>query len=70
MVLISMDKFVERFQPDRYEDWKLGIDRAPHPEDDQSKLYPRQKRKPPKPKVDPTTALQAIEMATPEQPSK
>ena len=49
MVRISMDSFVKKFQPERYEMWKLGQDRAPHPEDDQSKLY-KYKPKPPKPK--------------------
>lgn len=34
-----MDCFVKRFQPDRYDLWKIGKDVAPHPEDDQSKLY-------------------------------
>lgn len=38
-VKISMDCFVKRFQPDRYDLWKIGKDVAPHPEDDQSKLY-------------------------------
>ncbi|XP_061191463.1 lysine-specific demethylase 4A-like [Saccostrea echinata] len=38
-VKISMDCFVKRFQPERYDLWKLGKDIAPHPEDDQSKLY-------------------------------
>lgn len=38
-VKISMDTFVMRFQPDRYALWKEGKDIAPHPEDDQSKLY-------------------------------
>ncbi|KAK3580963.1 hypothetical protein CHS0354_006990 [Potamilus streckersoni] len=40
-VKISMDTFVRRFQPERYELWKAGRDIAPHPEDDQSKLYNR-----------------------------
>lgn len=39
MVRISMDCFVKAFQPERYELWKAGLDIAPHPEDDQSKLY-------------------------------
>jgi len=38
-VKISMDTFVMRFQPERYALWKEGKDVAPHPEDDQSKLY-------------------------------
>lgn len=41
MVRISMDCFVKKFQPDKYESWMAGTDAAPHPEDDQSKLYPR-----------------------------
>ncbi|KAL5016475.1 hypothetical protein ScPMuIL_006064 [Solemya velum] len=41
-VKISMDAFVQRYQPERYELWKAGKDIAPHPEDDQSKLYNRQ----------------------------
>ncbi|KAL3869805.1 hypothetical protein ACJMK2_042440 [Sinanodonta woodiana] len=40
-VKISMDTFVRRFQPERYDLWKAGKDIAPHPEDDQSKLYNR-----------------------------
>ena len=39
MVKISMDCFVKRYQPEKYEMWKAGKDIAPHPEDDQSKLY-------------------------------
>lgn len=39
MVKISMDAFVQRFQPERFPLWKLGKDIAPHPEDDQRKLY-------------------------------
>lgn len=31
-VKISMDAFVERFQPDKFEAWKRGEDRTPHPE--------------------------------------
>ncbi|KAK3090508.1 hypothetical protein FSP39_012380 [Pinctada imbricata] len=38
-VKISMDCFVKRFQPERYQAWKNGKDIGPHPEDDQSKLY-------------------------------
>lgn len=34
-----MDTFVKRYQPDRFPLWKLGKDIAPHPEDDQKKLY-------------------------------
>ncbi|GAB0099576.1 hypothetical protein DMENIID0001_154600 [Sergentomyia squamirostris] len=33
MVKISMDTFVKRFQPDNYENWLLGNDYGPHPED-------------------------------------
>lgn len=33
MVKISMDTFVKRFQPDKYEDWVNGTDIGPHPED-------------------------------------
>lgn len=38
-VKIQMDTFVKRFQPEKYALWKAGKDVAPHPEDDQSKLY-------------------------------
>ncbi|XP_063398955.1 uncharacterized protein LOC134683568 isoform X2 [Mytilus trossulus] len=38
-VKISMDTFVKRFQPERYPFWKEGKDIGHHPEDDQSKLY-------------------------------
>ena len=34
-----MDTFVKRYQPEKYALWKAGRDVAPHPEDDQSKLY-------------------------------
>ena len=34
MVKISMDVFVRKFQPEKYELWKSGQDVAPHPEDD------------------------------------
>ncbi|XP_055620621.1 probable lysine-specific demethylase 4B isoform X2 [Toxorhynchites rutilus septentrionalis] len=33
MVKISMDTFVKRFQPDKYEAWMNGTDFGPHPED-------------------------------------
>lgn len=33
MVKISMDTFVKRFQPDRYEMWLKGCDIGPHPEE-------------------------------------
>ena len=39
MVQISMDCFVKRFQPERYDLWKAGKDVQPHPEDDTRKLY-------------------------------
>ncbi|XP_064607445.1 uncharacterized protein LOC135471933 isoform X2 [Liolophura sinensis] len=42
-VKISMDTFVRRFQPERYALWRAGQDIAPHPEDDQSKLYMKSK---------------------------
>jgi len=32
-VTFSMDTFVKRFQPEKFEDWKNGKDIAPHPED-------------------------------------
>ena len=32
-VTFSMDTFVKRFQPEKYDDWKSGKDIAPHPED-------------------------------------
>ena len=38
---ISMDCFVRKYQPELFDLWKQGKDLAPHPEDDQSKLYPR-----------------------------
>lgn len=40
MVKISMDTFVKRFQPDRYEDWINGRDIGPHPEDPPSAVAP------------------------------
>lgn len=33
MVKISMDTFVKRFQPDKYDSWMNGTDFGPHPED-------------------------------------
>ncbi|XP_022906422.2 uncharacterized protein [Onthophagus taurus] len=33
MVKISMDTFVKRFQPDRYDKWLQGLDIGPHPEE-------------------------------------
>lgn len=32
-VKISMDTFVKRFQPERYQLWMKGHDMGPHPED-------------------------------------
>lgn len=28
-----MDTFIKRFQPERYDKWKLGEDIGPHPEE-------------------------------------
>jgi len=44
MVRISMDCFVKRFQPDKYEQWKAGLDLAPHPEDEHIRVYGRKAR--------------------------
>ncbi|XP_050301918.1 uncharacterized protein LOC126740088 [Anthonomus grandis grandis] len=38
MVKISMDTFVKRFQPDRYEKWLKGEDVGPHPEEPDRKV--------------------------------
>lgn len=38
MVKISMDTFVKRFQPDRYEMWLKGEDIGPHPEEPDRKV--------------------------------
>lgn len=40
MVKISMDTFVKRFQPEKYENWLLGQDIGPHPEDPPHILTP------------------------------
>ncbi|XP_018338576.1 PREDICTED: lysine-specific demethylase 4B-like isoform X2 [Trachymyrmex septentrionalis] len=40
MVKISMDTFVKRFQPDRYELWLRGEDVGPHPEDPRQTAAP------------------------------
>lgn len=40
MVKISMDTFVKRFQPERYEDWLNGTDVGPHPEDPAANAAP------------------------------
>ncbi|XP_060532852.1 uncharacterized protein LOC132705908 [Cylas formicarius] len=38
MVKISMDTFVKRFQPDRYDKWLKGEDIGPHPEEPDRKV--------------------------------
>lgn len=50
MVRISMDCFVKKFQPEKYHLWKEGKDVAPHPEDDQKKLYAPSKSNSSRPK--------------------
>ncbi|XP_011646275.1 uncharacterized protein LOC105432945 isoform X3 [Pogonomyrmex barbatus] len=40
MVKISMDTFVKRFQPERYELWLRGEDIGPHPEDPRQTAAP------------------------------
>lgn len=40
MVKISMDTFVKRFQPDKYDAWINGTDIGPHPEDASSEARP------------------------------
>ncbi|KYN05401.1 PREDICTED: lysine-specific demethylase 4C-like [Cyphomyrmex costatus] len=40
MVKISMDTFVKRFQPDRYQLWLRGEDIGPHPEDPRQTAAP------------------------------
>uniref|UniRef100_V9IGW2 [histone H3]-trimethyl-L-lysine(9) demethylase n=1 Tax=Apis cerana TaxID=7461 RepID=V9IGW2_APICE len=40
MVKISMDTFVKRFQPERYELWLRGEDIGPHPEDPKQTAAP------------------------------
>ncbi|XP_037918326.1 uncharacterized protein LOC119656091 isoform X3 [Hermetia illucens] len=40
MVKISMDTFVKRFQPERYEAWLEGKDIGPHPEDPVTNVAP------------------------------
>lgn len=40
MVKISMDTFVKRFQPDKYDDWINGTDMGPHPEDPTAVVAP------------------------------
>ncbi|XP_011872094.1 PREDICTED: lysine-specific demethylase 4C-like isoform X2 [Vollenhovia emeryi] len=40
MVKISMDTFVKRFQPDRYDLWLRGEDIGPHPEDPRQTAAP------------------------------
>jgi len=39
MVRINMDCFVKRYQPDIYDQWKAGLDLAPHPEDEYIRAY-------------------------------
>ena len=39
MVKISMETFVRRFQPEKYENWLKGEDIGCHPEEP-NKLYP------------------------------
>jgi hypothetical protein len=41
MVRISMDCFVKRYQPDLYDQWVAGLDRAPHPHDEQIRIHGR-----------------------------
>lgn len=38
-----MDTFVRRFQPERYELWKIGKDIGPHPEDHSRVSHSRQR---------------------------
>ncbi|XP_013114415.2 uncharacterized protein LOC106092188 isoform X2 [Stomoxys calcitrans] len=40
MVKISMDTFVKRFQPDRYQAWLEGTDYGQHPEDPPNAIVP------------------------------
>lgn len=40
MVKISMDTFVKRFQPDRYQAWLEGTDYGLHPEDPPNAIVP------------------------------
>ena len=44
MVRISMDCFVKRYQPDLYDQWKAGLDRAPHPHDESIRVYGKRAR--------------------------
>lgn len=39
-VHISMDTFVQRYQPDRYQDWLHGNDIDKHPEDPKPAPFP------------------------------
>ncbi len=43
MVRISMDTFVKRFQPEKYEMWLKGLDTGPHPESNSTDSSPVQK---------------------------
>lgn len=40
MVKISMDTFVKRFQPERYQAWLEGTDYGLHPEDPPNAIVP------------------------------
>lgn len=40
MVKISMDSFVQRFQPEKYEAWIEGTDIGKHPEEPDSEPTP------------------------------
>lgn len=42
MVRISMDTFVKRFQPEKYENWLKGLDTGPHPESSSKNASPVQ----------------------------
>jgi len=39
-----MDCFVKRYQPEKYKQWKAGLDLAPHPEDEMVRVYGRKAR--------------------------
>lgn len=43
MVRISMDTFVKRFQPEKYEMWLKGLDKGPHPESSSNESSPVQR---------------------------
>lgn len=46
MVKISMETFVKRFQPDRYDNWLMGKDLGHHPEEPERFTFA------PKPEID------------------